>query len=489
VIDNLQGSATQTLTITIGGITILLDRLPDAGFGVPYSQFFSATGGAPPYTWAVVGGSLPPGLVLDSGGALQGTPALIGSYSFTVQVTDNSGVQLSKLYTLNVVSPLQLNTTSLPSAGLGVPYSQTLQASGGTPPYFWRVELGALPLGLSLDGNTGTISGTATVPGPSSFGILLTDSGSQLVRRNYTIVTGSPVTVTSVDPLVTVGISFTYKLTATGGTPPYRWSIVNGSLPPGLALDGTAGIISGAATTAGNYPVTLLATDSLNLSGQKVLTFHVSSTAIPAITIGSPDTAATALQPAITVSLAGPYTADIAGTLALSFMSVLNADEPSVRFSNSTRSVDFTIPAGSTQATFTGVTGPLKVLTGTVGGTVTLTVSIPAAGNSGAVTKQTAINSGVPVITAVTLQTTSTGVTVTVTGYSSTLDMISGQFHFAPQGDVTVQLSSAFATWYNDPHRSATGSEFTLTMPFSVSATSVTVSLTNSIGTSAAVSQ
>jgi arginine exporter protein ArgO len=90
---------------------------------------------------------------------------------------------------------------------------------------------------------------------------------------------------------------------------------------------------------------------------------------------------------------------------------------------------------------------------------------------------------------------------VVVTGYSDTRDMISGLFHFAPatgstlvQNDITVQLGSAFATWYGNPASNATGSQFTLTQPFTLSQgtaasiTAVTVTLSNSQGASAPVS-
>ena len=84
-----------------------------------------------------------------------------------------------------------------------------------------------------------------------------------------------------------------------------------------------------------------------------------------------------------------------------------------------------------------------------------------------------------------------------VTGFSSTRDMVSGLFHFASSsnetisggGDITVPLSSAFATWYQSSASNAFGSEFTLTVPFNVQGNpvdvvAVTVSLTNSKGVS-----
>jgi len=98
-----------------------------------------------------------------------------------------------------------------------------------------------------------------------------------------------------------------------------------------------------------------------------------------------------------------------------------------------------------------------------------------------------------PAIQSVTFSNTGGGLTVTVTGYSTTRDMTSGTFTFAPatgstlaQNTVTVPLSSAFTTWYQNSASNAFGSQFKLTVPFTVSSNaagvaSVSVTLTNSV--------
>jgi len=67
---------------------------------------------------------------------------------------------------------------------IGVPYSQTLTASGGTTPYTWAVMSGSLPSGLSLS-NAGVLSGTPTGAGnsPSIFTVSITDSASLFSKQ------------------------------------------------------------------------------------------------------------------------------------------------------------------------------------------------------------------------------------------------------------------------------------------------------------------
>jgi hypothetical protein len=87
-------TATKNLTITVNPapttLVITTASLPSAFVAIAYSAPLTATGGVGAYTWSVVSGTLPPGMVLDSKtGVISGTTSTTGVYNFTVQVTDS----------------------------------------------------------------------------------------------------------------------------------------------------------------------------------------------------------------------------------------------------------------------------------------------------------------------------------------------------------------------------------------------------------------
>jgi hypothetical protein len=396
---------------------------------------------------------------------------------------------------MNVVAPLVLSTATLAAGGVGKTYSQAMSVTGGTPPYSFTVESGALPTGLSLDPASGTVYGTPTATGSFIFGILLSDKGVQQVHRSFTIAITSPISITSGNLGGTAGVAYSQTLTASGGTAPYTWSVASGNLPSGLTLNSSTGVISGTPQASGSFVITIGVKDANNILGGQTVTITITAAAgtAPNATITlTPDTSSPAQQPQVGVTISSAYPADITGTLTLTFQSSVGGDDQGVRFSNSTRTVSFTITAGSTQAS----AGSL--LTGTTAGTITLTASLQSGGSditpTPAPSKTVVIATSAPVISSVALQASGASLTVIVTGYSTTRDMVSGLFHLAPQNDLTVQLGSAFSTWYGNPTSNATGSQFVLTQQFTVSQgaaasiTAVTVTLTNTNGASAPVS-
>lgn len=247
-------TASATVTLNPPGLTINTTSLPLGVTNTPYSATLAATGGTTPYNWTLSSGQLPPGVALSMPtGAFSGMPTAAGTYNMTVQVTDAAGHMASVALTVLISAGLTVTSLSLPNGTTGSAYTATLTAAGGTAPYTLVLASGQLPPGINL-ASSGSLSGTPTTAGAYTFSAQVTDSlgATATASLGITISAPSPVNITNSDlPNGTVGTAYSATLTATGGNPPYTWSIAGGALPAGLTLNSSTGAIAGSPTAVG----------------------------------------------------------------------------------------------------------------------------------------------------------------------------------------------------------------------------------------------
>jgi hypothetical protein len=241
--------------------------------GNPYTRANSITyiaeGGQAPYSWSATG--LPPGLQIDpAGGFLYGMPTAAGSYAAIIKAEDATGktgslpavLQVTK--TTITISGSGGQTPANPPAGqVGKTYLTFFQAGGGSNAGFqWSVQ-GSLPPGLVSQNGPGCpancaleVTGTPTFAGTYSFTVSVTDSLGDHASQAETIVVNSgtpPSIATSQLPTATIGASYAASLSATGGTPPYRWSFVGAAPDPGITLS-QSGTFGGASQNTNDCP-------------------------------------------------------------------------------------------------------------------------------------------------------------------------------------------------------------------------------------------
>jgi hypothetical protein len=168
-----------TITVLPATAILTLSSPPNATVSVHYTGTIGVTGGKAPYNCTLISGTLPAGLSLGAGCVVSGTPTVAETLTVTIHATDSAtptpdtvtgpvSITVSPIPALSLIG-------SLPNATLGVAYTQTLVATGGLKPYTYSLTAGSLPPGLSLSA-TGTISGTPTAVGASSFTVTVTDT-------------------------------------------------------------------------------------------------------------------------------------------------------------------------------------------------------------------------------------------------------------------------------------------------------------------------
>jgi len=234
--------------------------------------------------WTATG--LPNGMSIDPAtGEITGTPSLAGTFSVIEKVTDANGLFDVETITVNVVAKPAITTvTPLPKLALGVlatPIAQTKTAGTAAIPATgaWSITSGTLPAGLTLNPDTGAISGTPSVAGNFPITLKLTDEAGEFVTKDEVVAVIAPPTITTTPLTRSVNLNAPASIANTVTIGSADINVFNGwsatGLPLGLGINGITGLISGTPTTLGTFQVTVRAEDLNGLSDTEVLTINV----------------------------------------------------------------------------------------------------------------------------------------------------------------------------------------------------------------------
>jgi hypothetical protein len=252
------GCATRAVTVPWGG-SVKVDLATCHSFGLGDVATPPAHGSTAP------DGNPANGYTYHHKGA---APAGGGSDTFVV-LDDNSD-RITVTVTIQAATSSIVGTPGeLPPLSAGTPLRQTLAASGGTAPYRFRVDSGALPKGLVLAADGG-LSGTPTERGAFGFGVRVQDARGQSATLSYGgTVQPAAMSLSPAAVIATPGVAFRQALTVRGGLAPHQFAIEPGpALPAGVAISGDGVVTAGATVAPGRYPVTLRVTDASTGTGR-----------------------------------------------------------------------------------------------------------------------------------------------------------------------------------------------------------------------------
>jgi len=281
----------------VAPLEIISRQLPDGLAHERYSEPIVTKGGLFPLTFSLAG-EMPKGLSLNTQtGIVQGKPLVTGVFNMEITVRDQN-LPVSQSVTQKLRIKIQNSLTILSSAIF--PRSQKnieitpiiLKAAGGQTPYTWEIIQGALPNGVTLDANTGIVSGIPGDKGDASFDIQVIDKKGDKAQKSFlwyisdslSIATGALADAVKDAPYEQV-------IEGKGGYPPYYWRIKSGALLSGLVFNNSTGVISGHPTNENeirSFTVEISDSDSPAQKACRTFTMQVLPQALYIITSDLP---------------------------------------------------------------------------------------------------------------------------------------------------------------------------------------------------------
>ena len=178
-------ASTAVSIITVNPVTVQISPLDPsitAGGKLQFAATVSNTSNTA-VTWSASGGT-----ISSTGLFTAPTSGSVKSVTITASSATAGGPRASTAVTVTSSTPFVINTSSVPSATVATPYSASLTASGGQPPYQWSLASGSLPAGLQLVASTGTLAGAPTQSGTFSFSVRGTDAASHTAQQSLSLL-------------------------------------------------------------------------------------------------------------------------------------------------------------------------------------------------------------------------------------------------------------------------------------------------------------
>lgn len=281
VSDSSGATAVAVVTQTVNPLLSILNN----NLAGPFSRTGSidlplvGRGGTLPYSWSFVSGRLPFGVqFLPNPARLVGFLNGIGSYPITLRLSDAAGSSVHRVYTMVVGNGPQFQGNGmLPQATAASPYRSDFPLHSSLPIVEWQLGTGlaSLPPGISfLDGE---LAGTPSRPGIYQFEVSAGDRNGSSSVQAFTLVVNPALELANVSTPQSFprGKAALWKAPVQGGTAPFQYQLVSGSLPAGMQLNSTTGEISGSPAQIGDSGFTLEITDANRAIVRRFYSFRV----------------------------------------------------------------------------------------------------------------------------------------------------------------------------------------------------------------------